>query len=87
MFRNARTLADRRRVSYKTMEAIKRSKTNKKEKPFPPRADAVTQCPPHHWRIDEPNGSKVNGVCKKCGKTRTFNTTDKELDYLLDLEL
>lgn len=41
--------------------------------------DGVT-CPPHHWRIDSPNGSKkLPGVYSGCGATRLFHTTDYEM--------
>lgn len=30
-------------------------------------------CPPHHWRLDSPNGSPtVDGRCLRCGEVRSF---------------
>ena len=28
----------------------------------------------HRWRLEEPSGSQVQGVCKECGETRMFTT-------------
>ena len=36
----------------------------------------MTECPPHHWILDTPNGSRVNAVCKKCGDTNTYSTAN-----------
>ena len=31
----------------------------------------------HHWVIDAPNGRASKGVCKRCGKARSFvNSTE-----------
>jgi hypothetical protein len=31
----------------------------------------------HHWRIEAPNGRESEGVCKRCGATRSFaNSTE-----------
>lgn len=31
-------------------------------------------CPPHHWRVETPNGPTVRGMCRGCGKTRLFES-------------
>lgn len=38
--------------------------------------DAVDRplCPPHRYRIEEPTGPRVRGVCGICGAERTYNS-------------
>lgn len=41
-------------------------------------AASSPNCPPHWWLLESPSGPTCNATCRKCGKQRTFNTTDED---------
>lgn len=55
----------------------------------------MSECPPHHWRIEEQSEEgqgESEGVCKKCGEVKPFRNwvnidyRDWSLDRILDKE-
>lgn len=49
-------------------------------------ADETSECPPHHWIVEEPQGKEyADGKCKKCGKTTHYKTWIEQLDYIPSL--
>lgn len=49
-------------------------------------ADETSECPPHHWVVEEPQGKEyAAGVCKKCGRTSAYKTWIEQLDYIPSL--
>ena len=34
-------------------------------------------CPPHYWKISEPEEKECHAVCLKCGEERTFSNVEK----------
>ena len=34
----------------------------------------ITECVPHHYRLEEANGPTVLGTCKKCGHEREYKS-------------
>ncbi len=40
----------------------------------------------HRWRIDEPNGTHSEGVCRHCGVTKQFRNWLAETDYITNAE-
>lgn len=44
-----------------------------------PSAGGVVTAPcVHHWRLEEPHGPTVAGVCQHCGEVRDFRTAEPE---------
>lgn len=40
-------------------------------------------CDAHHYRIEEPNGPTVRGVCQRCGFERLFATGEEsDLEFM-----
>jgi len=37
---------------------------------------------PHVWRLEEPNGPRAAGVCKRCGAAREFGNSPEEAEAL-----
>lgn len=33
----------------------------------------------HHWRIEAPNGRESQGVCKRCGMTKSFANSNESV--------
>lgn len=50
-------------------------------------ADETPLCPPHRWRIEEPEGKDVSkAFCKKCGKDdKHYRNYLEHLDYIPSL--
>lgn len=42
-------------------------------------ASVVANCQPHHWLLPTPNGPTLEGVCKKCGETRVYWSSEQTL--------
>lgn len=43
-------------------------------------AEAPGPCA-HHWRIETPNGTFSDGVCRKCGAAKQFRNSEAEAGY------
>ena len=41
---------------------------------------------PHWWLIEPADGPKSRGVCKLCGKEKTFRNSVPEFDHYFDYE-
>jgi hypothetical protein len=50
--------------------------------PTAPTATAQAVGHAHHWVIEEANGPRSAGVCKRCGEIRAFKNWIEDADFI-----
>jgi hypothetical protein len=51
-----------------------------------PVAETTAEAHAHHWLIEEANGEKSRGICKRCGAIKQFKNWLEDSDFITNEE-